>query len=202
MDENDNGLKALSKAQSTGRKRSGSKGRSSAAGDAPAGLAGSGGRVPSDGFTAFDPGTGSGVSVGASSSQSRVKRSPDLIQPSKKGGRAGSKSGATSKPSAEDSVPSTKERAKQASSMVDAALRKKLAVSTDAQPLKSTDKRKLILHCRHLIDQFEGVARDFQKAGGGHREGPVYESWRDINHAQILLYRALALLTDEGNEST
>ena len=76
------------------------------------------------------------------------------------------------------------------------ALRAKVAVSTEVKPVTLKDAQKLMAQCRHLLAEFEEVARQFQRAGSGRREGPVYEAWRDVNHAQVLVYRAMSMLRE------
>ena len=76
------------------------------------------------------------------------------------------------------------------------ALRSKVAVSTEVKPVTRKDAQKLMAQCRKLLGEFEEVARQFQHAGSGRREGPVYEAWRDVNHAQVLVYRAMSMLRE------
>jgi hypothetical protein len=50
--------------------------------------------------------------------------------------------------------------------------------------------------CETLLSEFQEVARSFQTVAAGRREGAIYEAWRDLNHAQILLYRSMSVLRE------
>ena len=76
-------------------------------------------------------------------------------------------------------------------------LRKNIAASTSPKSeLTKTEAMKLMLQCNQLLSEFQDVARAFQKAAGGRREGPAYEAWRDLNHAQVLIYRCASVMRE------
>ena len=76
-------------------------------------------------------------------------------------------------------------------------IRKKIAASTKPGPeISETEAMKLVLSCDNLVKEFQSVARAFQNAAAGRREGPVYEAWRDLNHAQVLLYRTISVMKE------
>ena len=77
------------------------------------------------------------------------------------------------------------------------AIRKSIAASTQPKgDITETEARKLVLACSQLLDSFQEVARQFQENASGRREGPIYEAWRDINHAQVLLYRSMSIVRE------
>ena len=77
------------------------------------------------------------------------------------------------------------------------SIRKKIAASTTPGPeIDQTEAMKLVLACDNLVKEFQTVARAYQGAAAGRREGPVYEAWRDLNHAQVLLYRSISVMKE------
>ena len=77
------------------------------------------------------------------------------------------------------------------------AIRQKIAASTEPRPdIDQAEAMKLVLSCDQLLKEFQNVARAFQSSAAGRREGPVYEAWRDLNHAQVLLYRSISLMKE------
>lgn len=76
-------------------------------------------------------------------------------------------------------------------------LRKNIAASTSPKSeLSKAEAMKLMLACNQLLSEFQDVARAFQTAAGGRREGPAYEAWRDLNHAQVLIYRCASVMRE------
>ena len=76
-------------------------------------------------------------------------------------------------------------------------LRNNIAASTSPKSeLTKAEALKLMLDCNKLLSEFQDVARAFQTAAGGRREGPVYEAWRDLNHAQVLIYRCSSVMRE------
>lgn len=77
------------------------------------------------------------------------------------------------------------------------SVRKSIAAPTaPSEDLSAADAMKLMLSCNQLLIEFQDVARAFQKAAAGRREGPAYEAWRDLNHAQVLVYRCVSVMRE------
>jgi hypothetical protein len=75
--------------------------------------------------------------------------------------------------------------------------RERLAASTKPGPEPTAaDAKRLMSSCETLLSEFQEVARSFQTVAAGRREGAIYEAWRDLNHAQILLYRSMSVLRE------